>query len=180
MTMALVLSGFNPQRVLAHSQVQVGPYVLIIGWLEEPVIAGERNAIVLEVTENEAPVVGVESALQLTILYGGRTFIANLRPAGQPGRYTAEILPTVRGQYTVQLSGKIGETVVDERLEPEEVLSPQVLQFPESPPDLSELEQTIQSLASQLRTAQLLALVGVGLGLAATVVAIIALRGRSG
>ena len=41
----------TPVPALAHARIEVGPYVIIVGWVEEPVIVGERNAILIEVTQ---------------------------------------------------------------------------------------------------------------------------------
>ena len=42
---SLVFAGLLGQSALAHTRVEVGPDVLIVGWENEPVIVGERNAI---------------------------------------------------------------------------------------------------------------------------------------
>lgn len=178
----LVLVGLlwlGSRPVLAHSRTEVGPYVIVIGWQKEPVIVGDRNAILIEVTQDGAPVTGVESDLDLTVLYAGRSFRSNLNPAATPGVYLAEILPTVRGQYEVQLTGSIGDTTVDEVLEPEEVLASKALTFPDDPPDPFALQETVDGLSAQLRTFQILAAAGLVLGLAGLGVAVFALvRGR--
>ncbi|MEM7344070.1 MAG: hypothetical protein AAF485_07495, partial [Chloroflexota bacterium] len=74
----------QPEPALAHTRVEIGPYVIIVGWVEEPVIVGERNALLLEVTEGEEPIIGLESSLELEVLYAGRTFIGNVSPSGVP------------------------------------------------------------------------------------------------
>jgi len=170
-TLVLVSIIFTPTSAWAHSRVEVGPYVLIIGWVEEPVIVGERNAILIQVTKDEVPVTGLEGTLDIQILYAGRSFIGNLTPTQTPGYYQAKIFPTVRGQYTVQLSGSIEDMEIDETVQPEEVLSAGVLQFPEVEPDLSELQQSIDALEGQLQTAYVLAMVGVVLGVLGLIVA---------
>ena len=38
--------------LFAHERVEVGPYVIIVGWETEPVIVGERNALFFEITED--------------------------------------------------------------------------------------------------------------------------------
>lgn len=168
-TTALILglgfAGLNARPVLAHTRVEIGPYLAIIGWRNEPVIVGERNAITIEVTKDDVPVEGLEASLDVRVLYAGHTFIGNLSPTfGSPGLYQVEIYPTVRGQYQIQLSGKIEDTAVDKTVEPEEVLSPGVLQFPEVQPDPVELKNTIAGLESRLQTAYTLAIVGVVVG----------------
>lgn len=164
------------QPAVAHERVELGPYLVIVGWVEEPVIVNERNAILLEVYEGETPVTGLEGTLKVSVLYAGRTFIGNLSPTGTPGVYHAEIWPTVRGQYVVQLSGTIGEMAVDELIEPEEVLSANVLQFPESQPEPAQLEASVAELQAQLQTAYILAGAGLvlgGLGVAVAVVSLL-------
>lgn len=165
----LVILGVHYNSVLAHERVEIGPYVVIVGWLNEPAIVGERNALFLEITENEEPVVGVEATLDAELIYAGQTFRSNLNPSTIPGQYTVEIFPTVRGQYSVRLFGAIGETEVDEIVEPEEVFSADRIQFPEPEPSIRELQretqQQINELRAQLRTAQFIAYLSVGLGL---------------
>jgi hypothetical protein len=176
-TTALVLwlgfASLNARPALAHTRVEVGPYVVIIGWRNEPVIVGERNTILIEVSRDEVPVEGLEASLRVQVLYAGRAFIGNLSPSpGSPGVYLVEIYPTVRGQYQVQLLGMIEATTVDEIVEPEEVLSPGVLQFPEVQPEPNVLKNSVDALEAQLQTATTLAIVGLvvgvlGLGVAA-------------
>ena len=137
---------------------------------------GERNAILIQVTKDEMPVTGLEGTLDIQILYAGRSFIGNLTPTQTPGYYQAKIFPTVRGQYTVQLSGSIEDVAIDETIQPEEVLSAGVLQFPEAEPDLSELQRTLDTLQGQLQTAYILAIAGVIVGVLGLIVAVLGLR----
>jgi hypothetical protein len=157
---------------LAHERIEVGPYVIIVGWLNEPPIVGERNAILLEVSEGDAPVKDVESGLNLELLYGGQSYRSNLVPAGEPGVYLAELFPTVRGQYTVRLFGNIGTTEVDVEVEPEEVFPGARIQFPQPLPDPLALEQRLAELEGQLGLSRALALGGLLLGLLGLAVAI--------
>lgn len=166
---------------LAHARVELGPYVVIVGWQNEPVIVGERNALVVEVSDEDgAPVEGLESSLDVEVLYAGRTFSGNFSPTPEPGLYTIDMFPTVRGQYTVHLEGSIGEMAVDEMIEPEEVLPAAVLEFPETQPGRAELQEEIDALEARLQTATLLAVAGVALGVVGTGVGIVGVvRGRS-
>jgi hypothetical protein len=170
----------NVRQALAHARVELGPYVLIVGWENEPVIVGERNAIVIEVTEEGVPVEGLESSLDVEVLYAGRTFSGNLAPTSTPGLYAVELLPTVRGQYTVHLEGVIGNINIDEMAEPEEVLPASVLEFPESQPETRALQEEIAELDSRLQTAYNLAIIGVALGVIGVSVGVFSLvRNRS-
>lgn len=149
---------------LAHDRAEVGDYVLIIGWVKEPVIVGERNALEFEVTKDEVPVEGLESTINLTIFYAGQTFTANLNPTDEPGIYSSEIFPTVRGQYEAMISGTIEGMDIDITMEPEEVTPASRLQFPEVLPDTRDLEQSIEELTAQVQTARTMALVGIVVG----------------
>lgn len=170
---------FSVRPVLAHTNIEIGPYTLIIGWETEPVVVGERNALFLDVSEDGQPVVGLESSLEVAVLYGGQTFTGNLQPGSEAGTYTVEILPTVRGQYAVQLGGTIENIEIDEVVQPEEVLPASVLQFPASPPDTLVLQASINELSSQIQTVQIIAIVGVVIGVIGLVVAAVSiLRNR--
>ena len=163
----------------AHTRVEIGPYVLILGWAREPVIVGERNALTLQVSEDEAPVTGLEGTLQIAVLYAGRTFIGNLAPTEVLGLYRVEIFPTVRGQYEVHLTGSIGDLSIDEIIEPEEVLPGRVLQFPERQPDLGELEASVAAVERRAQTAMIIGVVGIIAGLAGVSLAVLSLRRAS-
>jgi hypothetical protein len=169
MVVALLLLGIAARPLLAHSRVEIGPYAVVVGWLHEPPIVGERNALVIEISEGDVPVEGAEASLDVELLYAGRTFRTNLTPSLTPGVYTAELFPTVRGQYALRLFGSIGDLEVDETVEPEEVFPASRIQFPESQPDAGELQRAFQAdlsaLESQLQTARLLAIIGIVAGL---------------
>lgn len=127
---AIVLSY---QTAFAHESITVGDFTLEVGWLSEPPVVGQQNAIVANVstTSNEQPVEDV-SGLTVTISYGGQDKTLTLQPLGEetPGQFVAPLLPTVAGQYTVKLGGTLGDTAVDAEVEPEEVQPANTLQFP--------------------------------------------------
>ena len=178
--LALLLIGVNQKIARAHERVEIGPYVIVVGWVNEPAIVGERNALFLEVTENDEPVTGVEATLDAELLYGGRTFRSNLTPSLTPAQYTVEFIPTVRGQYDVRLFGSIEDTDLDEVVAPEEVFSADRIQFPEPEPSVRELQretqQQIDELEARLQTAQVVAYIGVGAGLVGIALAVWSLR----
>lgn len=157
--------------VHAHTRVEIGPYLVVVGWENEPVVAGERNALVFAFSEGEQPVTGVEATLDAEVIYGGRTTSVNLSPTETPGSYAAELYPTVRGQYSVRLFGMVGETAVDQVIEPEEVLPAAQLQFPEPLPDTLELQQRIDALEGQAQSARTVAFVAAAVGLLGLILA---------
>lgn len=122
----------NFQQVFAHESITVGDYTLEIGWLSEPPVAGQQNAIVVNVSKGEAEPVKDVSSLTITVSYGGQEKTLTLQPLGEetPGQFIAPILPTVPGQYTLKLGGTLGDTAVDAEVEPEEVQPADTLQFP--------------------------------------------------
>ncbi len=130
---ALIALLTSYQVVLAHESVPVGDYTVEIGWVNEPPIVGQQNSIVVNVvtTSDEQPVEDV-SALTVTVSYGGQNKTLTLQPLGEdtPGQFVAPILPTIPGQYTINLGGKLGDTDVKVDVQPEEVQAADILQFP--------------------------------------------------
>ena len=171
----LMIVAISATTVYAHSRVEVGPYLLILGWVEEPVIVGERNALLLEVSEGDAPVTGLEGTVEIEIVYGGRTFIGNIQPSGNAGIYHIPLFPTVRGQYEVQLSGAIQDTPLDITMQPEEVLSASTLQFPQVEPDTIALAETVEELEADIKSAQRFAMGGIIAGILGTLLATFAI-----
>jgi hypothetical protein len=160
------------QTVLAHEHITVGDYELVIGWANEPPVAGQLNAISIRVsnisTGEEQPVEDV-SSLTAAISYGGQTKELTLEPLGEsaPGEFEAAVLPTIPGQYTVLLGGQLGDTPVDAQVEPEEVGAADSVQFPR-------LESTEQS--ADLGTINWLLYLSILIGLIALILAVMSLR----
>lgn len=175
----LILTAANAN---AHTRIELDQYAIIVGWVDEPVIVGERNAIVVEVrriiegSDNEPPVEGVEATLDLELIYAGNNFRANLNPTEEPGVYTAELFPTVRGQYSVRLFGAIEEMDVDETVDPEEVLPASRLQFPEVEPDIFTLQARLDVMEAEARTSRLFAYAGVVIGMIGSLLGALGIR----
>ena len=132
---SIIVLVFNFQIAFAHEGVTVGDYEIEIGWVNEPPIVGQQNALVVNVSNTssgEAQPVEDVSALTVTISYGGQSKTLTLQPLGEdtPGQFAAPLIPTVAGEYTVTLGGKLGDTDVSAEIHPEEVASADVLQFP--------------------------------------------------
>ncbi len=179
--LAALLLIINTTITLAHTRVEVGPYAIVVGWLVEPPIVGERNALVVEISEGETPVASAESDLKAELVYGAQTFRTNLNPTDEPGIYTATIFPTIRGQYTLHLFGTLGDTEIDEQLEPEEVFSADRVQFPEPLPDTRELQKQITTLENELQTTRTFSYFAIAIGVIGIIVAIVAIvRNKSG
>jgi hypothetical protein len=164
--MALIL---NFQFALAHESITVGDYTLEVGWLNEPPVAGQNNAIVVHVstTSDEQPVEDV-SSLTVTISYGGQNKTLTLKPVDEhsPGEFMAPVVPTVPGQYTVIFGGRLGEsTFVDVQVEPEEVQPADTLAFPNTAPEDQGTNVGIMNWLIYLSL--LIGLIALGLGVTA-------------
>ena len=162
----LVILFANTQIAFAHESITVGDYELEIGWVNEPPIVGQQNAIVVNVSNTsggEAQPVDDISALTVTVSYGDQNKLLTLQPLGEdtPGQFVAPILPTIPGQYTIVLGGKLGATDVNVSVEPEEVQSADTLAFP-----LFNIEEGI-STDWLAWLGVLLGLIGIGLGVTA-------------
>ena len=170
--LALLLAFIGAGLASAHTTVTNGPYNVEIGWLDEPPIVGQMNAIVMNLSSSDGkstPVTDPITGLTLTVSYGGQNKILTLQPLGEdtPGQYIAPILPAVAGLYTVDVTGKLGTTDVKVEVQPEEVQAPDSVQFP------------IVSAGSSGNSFGLtgwLALAGLVIALAALALAVLALR----
>jgi len=166
---AVIALTFSFQLALAHESVTAGDYEIEVGWLNEPPIAGQMNAIAINVTNtagaDEQPVEDV-SSLTLSVSYGGQSKALTLQPLGEdtPGRFVAPILPTIPGEYEVLFGGSLGDTAVDAHTHVEEVEPADALAFPSM--DAS----TNRSTAGPdwlVWLSLLIGLIGVGLGVTA-------------
>ena len=163
---------------LAHERIVSGDYAFVLGWLDEPPVAGLKNAALVEVTtaKDDQPVEGAEGTLTAQIVYGGKSKELLLRPLeGQPGVYVGDFIPTQRGTYTLKLGGTIDGQPIEVSSEIEEVGSPDNLTFPEPQADL---QKSIEALQSELSTTRIFAVVGAALGTVGLVLAGVAV-GRS-
>lgn len=127
--------------VRAHEEITIGDYTVEVGWQNEPPIAWQENAIVLHIVHasDGQPIEDV-SSLTLSIAYGGYEKELSLQPLEESGEFSAPVIPTVAGTYTIFLGGTLGDTPVDAHMEPEEVAfgsgersnADESLQFPDT------------------------------------------------
>ena len=160
----------NFQLALAHESVTVGDYEIEYGWLDEPAIVGQQNAIIVNVSNistGEAQPVEDVSSLTVTVSYGGQSKALTLQPFGEdtPGQFVAPILPTVAGTYTLIFGGKLGDTDVSAEVEPEEVEPADTLQFPSV--DSEQQSAALGALNWLIYLSISIGLIAIGLGLTA-------------
>ena len=160
----------NFQLALAHESVTVGDYEIEVGWVDEPAIVAQKNAIAINVSNTsggDAQPVEDVSSLTVTVSYGGQSKELTLEPLGEdtPGQFAAPLLPTVPGEYMIKLGGSLGDTTVDAEVHPEEVLPADTLQFPSSYP--SPQSANPGATAWLVWLSLLIGLIGIGLGVTA-------------
>lgn len=163
----------------AHETRNVGPYVFVVGWLNEPAFQGQPNAATVRITDPRTtppkPVLEVNRTLAIKVFSGGLTtpFTGTVRAVfGQPGLYALDVIPTVSGGYKYQITGKVETLDVNETFESgpgrfNDVEAASALQFPEQVPSGADLAGKLNDLQATADQTRLLAIIAVILGLAA-------------
>lgn len=168
-----------PQIAWAHQTATVGDYNVEYGWVNEPAVVGQPNAVVINVTpkgfssgSNTQPPDQDVSAFTTTAVFGGQSKVLALQPLGEstPGQFIAPITPMRPGVYTIHLGGKIGTTDFNNDVTPEEVKTADVVQFPVLDTSMAPTPAT-----SAINVWGLLAVAGVVLGAIGTVLGLMLL-----
>ncbi|MGH2586958.1 MAG: hypothetical protein ACRDJE_18755, partial [Dehalococcoidia bacterium] len=153
----------NTPNASAHERRTVADtYTVVVGFINEPVFLEEPNGIDLRVTDAQTnePVLGVEKTLKADVTAGGQTKTVDLKTRfGQPGAYTADIIPTSSGTWAFRFHGTIDGTPIDERFESgpgrfNEPQSKSEIQFPVQQPTVAELVQQVQQAGQAPEAAQ--------------------------
>ena len=160
-------------QAFAHERRHVGPYLFVVGWLNEPAYEGQPNAATIRVSdtrENPAKAMeGLERTIKIEVVQGGLAAYGGTVRAvfGQPGLYALDVYPTVAGTYRYRVTGTVGTTNVNEAFESGpstfgDILSTSALQYPTKIPagdDLAKRLDAIQSSSDQTRLLAIAALV---------------------
>ena len=157
-----------PETALAHKIITVGDYdyTLRISWLNEPALVGENNAVLLEIADgNTGTLVAAIPNLYASITVGGRKRDLQLNPLDEnnPGRYVADLIPTVRGVYTLLLTGYLGTDRVNVAVDMDEVGDLTPVQFPEPSASTLELQRRLAAAEGGLRQARIVAYVALAM-----------------
>jgi hypothetical protein len=133
---ALLLSflAFNMPAVLAHEEVVIGDIRIVAGWVNEPPLVNQLNDVLLIITQvsNGQPVNNALAQVDATVQKGAETKPLEFLPAEEAGTYTASILPTQTGQYTIVLRGTISGQTIDGPIDIEDVEDTARFAFPVS------------------------------------------------
>ena len=156
--------------VAAHEHVTVGEYEFIVGWRDEPAVAGAKNSLDLGIEHHDPNgttswVVGVASNLTATLSIGPASVAKALEPQfGRDGWYTFDVIPTREGIYSVRVMGTLGSTAVDIKVDLDQVIPASDLEFPVTDPTPSDLEALIAAANASLAIASIIAVTGLAVG----------------
>lgn len=112
----------------AHGEVVQGDLALTVGFVTEPAVAGQPNAVQLIAEHGGEPVTDLRAGdVQVEITFGGQTSEPmDMRPAfffedgalvfGEPGDYHADFVPSQAGKYTFHFTGTIDGERIDEEM----------------------------------------------------------------
>jgi hypothetical protein len=114
------LAAFAAAAAAHEHRTVAGRYEAVVGFLKEPAFSGEMNGLDLRVTENGAPVEGLEATLRAEVALpdGSQAMPLKLRTRyKQPGQYAAYFLPARPGPYVFRIQGEIKGAALDETFE---------------------------------------------------------------
>ena len=134
-----------------HTVDAVGEYRVEIGWMNEPVVSGETNALELYVNplipcsdisiplecansqEFQNGIEGLRKLLKIQFVYDKTQTITLPLVADHdvPGKYYAFITPTVSGYFQANLIGKILDTPINLSMHPPPIAERSYIEFPE-------------------------------------------------
>ena len=203
--MGLVVLGFSFTFAYAHTTIQVDPYEIEVGWQDEPPVVGILNAITIDVREPgsvEGVSTGITNAfkkLEASVVSGGASKVLDVNTDPRPGHYYAKIIPTKTGSLQLKLEGEINGVQIDTVIPIEDVESTSVLDFPptsssSSGQEVAALKNAVTSLQKDISlikaqgsvastdsdggTTYNFAVLGLSLGAAGVILAIIAMVKR--
>lgn len=175
---AVVVASFMTfaSTAAAHERRTVGPYQLVVGWLNEPAYVGLMNSLDLRVTDTRTtkPVEGLEKTLTAELQTGGLKPLPLTVTArfGQPGAYNGYAMPTTTGTYIFHITGKIESMNIDEKFESGpgrfgDIEATTALQYPTKVPGPSEVGDRLAAIQSELGQIRILAALAIALGVIA-------------
>jgi len=186
--------------VYGHTVDSVGEYRVEIGWMNEPVVSGETNAIEFYVSPLEPGleledqvfqngVLDLKKTVKIKLIYKDQSITLPLSPDHNiPGKYHAFINPTVSGFYQANILGTIEDTTISLSMHPPKVAERSYIEFPEPSDltitqmidghtalieDVSNLKKSVDDLEkTQLNN---VGYAGIGVGVIGIIIAVIAL-----
>jgi hypothetical protein len=162
----------------AHERRTVGPYQLVVGWLDEPAYVGLMNSLDLRVTDTRVTpakaVEGLEKTLTVDLQTGGLAPLPLTVTArfGAPGAYNGYAMPTATGTYIFTIRGKIESLDINEKFESGpgrfgDIEATTALQYPNNVPAGDELTKRLGNLQAGIDQTRLLSGAAVLIGVIA-------------
>jgi hypothetical protein len=148
LTLFLLIIPGLAATVNAHTVDSVGEYRVEIGWMNEPVVSGETNAIEFYVSPLESDsdledqvfkngITGLKKTIKIQLIYKDESITLPLSPDHNiPGKYHAFVNPTISGFYQANILGTIEDTPISLSMHPPKVDERAYIEFPE-PSDLT-------------------------------------------
>ena len=112
----------------AHEHRTVGDYSMVVGFLNEPAVQDEVNAVSVRITKPapadatpaageddvaETPITGL--TLNVDVILGDQQVSLPMEGKwGDPGNYVAYFIPTQPGDYSFHVTGEIDGVAIDE------------------------------------------------------------------
>jgi hypothetical protein len=187
--LAALLLPFTTSLALAHGHTQAGDYELVIGFHNEPAYQGEPNGLDLFVTNKTTgeKINDLADTLKAEIIFGSSKKELEIRAQwGEDGAYTADVLPTVAGDYTWHIWGDIKGTPIDVSMisSPDTfsaIRAKSAVAFPAAEATPAELQAQAAAAQQAAQTALMVGIAGAVLGLIGIAVGVLGLRaGRAG
>ena len=138
-----------------HTVDAVGEYRVEIGWMNEPVVSGETNAIEFYVSpliacpeiseaskcaesqEFQNGILDLRKTVKIKLMYKDESITLPLSPDHNiSGKYYAFVNPTVSGFYQANILGTIVDTPISLSMHPPKVDERSYIEFPE-PSDIT-------------------------------------------
>ena len=178
---AFLLIPFLVPQSFAHTVDSVGEYRVEIGWMNEPVVSSETNAIEFyaspmepcpeisepmkcaESQEFKNGVEGLKKTVKVQLIYKDESITLPLSPDHDiPGKYYAFVNPTTSGFYQANIMGNIENTPISLSMHPPKVNERAYIEFPvnetEEKKQIIESQYTLRndvnSLKSEIKTMQ--------------------------
>lgn len=163
----LVMGGFRPNAAHAHTILTEGDFFFVTGWVNEPIIVGERNTIFIEIMYQNQPIQSADARLSIELVTDGQS-----KPVAAAGvttssalRYTFSFIPTQVGAYVLNVSGTLRGESIDVVLAPEPVNRADIMQFPNIALSNYDLQEAMIVIEERVMAAEQRANVGVGVGI---------------